>query len=399
MHIDDNVRMGMSPQEARRQALIKLGGLMQTKEDWRGQRGLPVLEDLWHDLRYGARGLLRHRTFTLIAVLTLALGIGANTAIFSVINAVLLRPLPFPDPDRVLILYETFKPHGVTAISVPNLRDWQQQNTVFDGIAAYEAGDFNLESGDGAERLRGMRVEANYFDVLGIKPQLGRAFLKGEDKAGSEAVIILSDALWRDHFGADPGIINKTIPLNGHKYTVVGVMPPALSAVFRAQVWAPLLFPEGEETARGSHDYFALGRLKQGVTAEQAREQMAIVAARLEQQYPDVQRGVGSCDRLAWAGHAEQAGLRFPSTFERNQAGSAGARLHLAAFAADRRRLRLGSGDAVAQDRCTGSAEGRRQGLCAGLRRQLDAQRFGHHGACRSLCPARRRGPSSQEFL
>ncbi|MBD0370213.1 MAG: hypothetical protein ICV60_05210 [Pyrinomonadaceae bacterium] len=133
MHVDDNVRAGMSAAEARRQALIKLGGVAQTQEEWRRRRGLPVLEDFLQDLRYGARGLRRQPGFTLIAVVTLSLGIGANTALFSVINAVLLRPLPFPEPDRLVKLYETYKPSGETALLVPNLRDWQEQNTVFEG--------------------------------------------------------------------------------------------------------------------------------------------------------------------------------------------------------------------------------------------------------------------------
>src|SRR5919198_3967690 len=233
-HTDDLIARGLDPEEARRRARLALGGPEQVKERCRDARGTRWLDDLLQDLRYGARMLLKNPGFTSVAVITLALGIGANTAIFSVINAVLLRPLPFPDPDRVLILYETFKPSGVPAISVPNLRDWQQQNTVLDGIAAYESGAFNLESGEGAERLPGLRVEANYFDVLGVKPQLGRTFLKGEDEAGREKVVVLSHALWRDRFAADPGIVGKAIPLNGQKYTAVGVMPPALSAVSRA---------------------------------------------------------------------------------------------------------------------------------------------------------------------
>ena len=125
MHIEDNIRAGLSPEEARRRALVKLGGLEQAKEQYRRRRGVPVIEDLWQDLRYGARGLLRQPAFTLVAVLTLALGIGANTALFTVINAVLLRPLPFPEPDRLVNLYETFKPDGESAVSVPNLRDWR----------------------------------------------------------------------------------------------------------------------------------------------------------------------------------------------------------------------------------------------------------------------------------
>jgi predicted permease len=294
MHVEDNIQAGMSAEEARRQALVKLGGIEQTKEKYRRQSGVPMLGDLWQDLRFGARVLRHQPTFTLIAVLTLALGIGANTALFSVVNAVLLRPLPFPESDRLVALYETFKPSGQSALSVPNLRDWQQQNTVFDGIAAYVNGAFNLQAGDTPQRLQGLNVEANYFDVLGIKPQLGRSFLKGEDEAGNERVVVLSDALWRNSFGADPGIVNKTIPLNGQKYTVVGVMPPELSALSGVQLWSPLVFPEGEKANRRSHGYYTIGRLKQGVTLEQASEQMSVIAARLEQQYPEAQAGRGA---------------------------------------------------------------------------------------------------------
>ena len=294
MHVEDNIRAGLSPGEARRQALVKLGGIEQTKEKYRRQRGVPVLGDLWQDLRFGARVLLKQPLFTLVAVLTLALGTGANTALFSVINAVLLRPLPFPESDRIVALYETFQPSGESAVSVPNLRDWQRQNTVFEGIAAYVDGVFNLQANDSPQRLQGLTVGANYFDVLGIKPQIGRAFLKGEDGAGNERVVVLSDALWRNSFGADPGIVNRAIPLNGQKYTVVGVMPPELSALASTQLWAPLVFPEGEKTARGSRNYYVIGRLKQGVTVEQAGEQMSVIATRLEQQYPEAQAGRGA---------------------------------------------------------------------------------------------------------
>jgi putative ABC transport system permease protein len=294
MHVEDNIRSGLSPEEARRQALVKLGGVEQTKETYRRQSGVPMLGDLWQDLRFGTRALLRQPTFTLVAVLTLALGIGANTALFSVINAVLLRPLPFPDADRLVVLYETSPPAFETAVSVPNLRDWQQQNSVFEGITAYVAGAFNLQAGDSPQRLRGLSVQANYFDVLGLRPQLGRAFLRGEDEAGSARVVILSDALWRNSFGADPGIVNRTIPLNGQKYTVVGVMPPELSALSRTQLWSPLVFSEGETEDRRSRTYYTIARLKQGVTPEQASEQLRLIAARLEQQYPEAQAGRGA---------------------------------------------------------------------------------------------------------
>jgi putative ABC transport system permease protein len=294
MHVDDNVRAGMSPREARRRALVMLGGVAQVQEECRRRRGFPMLEDLWMDLRYGARGLLRQPTFTLVAVLTLALGIGANTALFSVINAVFLNPLPFPEPERVVSLYETYEPGKTTAVSYPNLQDWREQNSVLEGMAAYVEGAFNLRVGDSPQRLQGLRVEANYFDVLGVGPQLGRTFLRGEDEAGRENVVVLSDALWRAGFGADPNIVDKAIPLNGKQYTVVGVMPPAISALSGTQVWAPLVFPEGEKAARGSHGYYVVGRLKRGVNLEVAGRQLSLIAERLAVQYPDVQAGRGA---------------------------------------------------------------------------------------------------------
>ena len=248
---------------------------------------------VWQDLRFGLRVLAKQPAFTLVAIVTLALGIGANTAIFSVVNAVLLSPLPFPESSRLVDLNETFKPSGFGSISVPNLRDWQQQNAVFAGVAGYGFGNFNLQSGDAPQRLQALRVEANYFDVLGLRPQLGRTFAKGEDEAGRDRVVVISDALWRASFGADPNIVDKTIPLNGQNYTVIGVMPPSLSALSRTQLWAPLVFSESEKSARNSHSFQAIARLKDGVTLEQAAEQMSAIAARLEQQYPEAQTGRG----------------------------------------------------------------------------------------------------------
>lgn len=294
METQANIERGMRTEEARRAALKSFGNLGRIRDMAYEVRGGGMLETLWQDLRFGARVLVKQPAFTLVAVVTLALGIGANTALFSVINAVLLSPMPFPESDHVIDLLETFKPDGSTTLSVPNLRDWQERNTVFEGIAAYDYGIFNLERGDSPQRLRGLRVEANYFDVLGIKPQIGRTFLKGEDEAGRDSVIIISDALWHNSFGADLDILNKTIPLNGQKYLVIGVMPPSLSTISRSQLWAPLVFSEGEKAARSSHNYFAVGRLKQGVTLEQASEQMSVIAAQIEQQNPDTQTGRGA---------------------------------------------------------------------------------------------------------
>jgi putative ABC transport system permease protein len=240
------------------------------------------------DLRYAVRMMIKRPGFTLVAALTLALGIGANTAIFSAVNAVLLKPLPFPESEQLVDLSETFKPNGYGSVSVPTLEDWKSQNTVFAGIAAYLFTSFNLEGGDTPQRIPGIHVQANYFDVLGVKPVLGRAFLPGEDVAGRERVVVIGDDLWRRNFAADPGIVNQTIPLNGQRYTVVGVMPRELTALYRTvQMWSPLVFPEKDRLSRGTHKYLVIGRLKSEVTLAQAREQMNAIAQRLEEQYKD----------------------------------------------------------------------------------------------------------------
>ena len=238
------------------------------------------------DLRYAVRVMAKRPGFTIIAAVTLALGIGANTAIFSAVNAVLLKPLPFPESEQLLDLSETFKPDGYGSVSVPTLDDWKNQNTVFAGISAYSFTSFNLEGGDTPQRISGMRVSANFFDVVGVKPALGRGFISGEDVAGSEQVVVLGDDLWRRNFGANPGIVNQTIPLNGQKYTVVGVMPREMSALYRTvQMWSPLVFSDAERRDRGDHKFLVIGRLKSGVTLAQAREQMNTIAQRLEAQY------------------------------------------------------------------------------------------------------------------
>ena len=244
------------------------------------------MRNVLQDLRYGLRIMVKRPGFTLIAALTLALGIGANTAIFSAVNAVLLKPLPFPESQQLLDLSETFKPNGYGSVSVPTFEDWKSQNTVFAGTSAYSSTSFNLQGNDTPQRIPGLNVSANYFDVLGIKPALGRAFLPGEDVAGNEHVVVISDDLWRRNFAANPNIVNQTIPVNGQQYTVVGVMPQELSALYRTvQMWSPLVFPETDRLDRGNHKYLVIGRLKSGVTLTQAQEQMNTIADRLEAQY------------------------------------------------------------------------------------------------------------------
>lgn len=237
------------------------------------------------DLRYAIRMMAKRPGFTVIAAVTLALGIGANSAIFSAVNAILLKPLPFPESDQIVDVSETFK-DGYGSVSVPYYEDWKNQNTVFTGLAAYHGTSFNLSTGDTPQRVPGIRVTANYFDVLGVRPELGRAFLPGEDVAGQDRVVVIGDDLWRRNFAADPNIVNRVIDVNGQKYTVIGVMPPELSSLYRTvQMWSPLVFPEQDRLSRGDHKYQVVGRIKSGVTLAQAREQMNTIAQRLEAQY------------------------------------------------------------------------------------------------------------------
>ena len=246
----------------------------------------------WQDLRYGLRMMAKKPGFTIVAVFTLALGIGANSAIFSVVNGVLLRPLAFEKPDRLIKIWETFLPNGQGTASVPNLKDWREQNTVFEGIAAYQSSSFNLNRQDNPERAQGAIVSSNFFDVVGAWPGIGRAFQNGEDEAGRNRVAILSHRLWQRNFGGDRGIVGREIPLNGENYTVIGVMPEEFRFPSRlTDIWVPLVIPVDQVNNRSNHWLLTLARLKPGIGLAQAREQMVSIAKRLEQQYQDSQAG------------------------------------------------------------------------------------------------------------
>jgi putative ABC transport system permease protein len=245
------------------------------------------------DIRYGARMLLKAPSFTAVAIITLALGVGANAAIFSVVNAVLLRPLPFAEPDRLMMIRETKLPQFPEFSCSPgNFLDWQKQNTVFERMVAIGTGSFNLIDGGEPERLMGMRVSDGFLTTLGVQPALGRDFLAEEDQPGHNFVVILSHGLWQRRFGADPNIVNRAITLNGQSYTVVGVMPPS----FRygggtIELWTPIAFTAQQAQQHGSHYLQTIARLKPGVTVEQARAEMSGIADRLGQQYPDADAG------------------------------------------------------------------------------------------------------------
>lgn len=250
------------------------------------------METLLQDLRYGVRTLIKNRGFTAIAVLALALGIGANTAIFSVVNAVLLRPLPYRDPDRIMtVLYERRIP-----VAPADFLDWKEQNHVFENIAAAQYWQPNLTGRDRPEHLWALHLTADMFDLLGVKPTLGRTFLPGEDQPGKQHVAVLSHRLWQRRFGGDPAIVGQAITLDGESYTVIGVMPPDFRfAPFwatRAELWAPLnLAPRANDRRGASLRVFA--KLKPGITREQAQAEMTAINQRIEQQYPDTKKSLG----------------------------------------------------------------------------------------------------------
>src|SRR5262245_41847400 len=252
-----------------------------------------MIGTLWQDLRYGARMLLKYPGFTLIAVLTLSLGIGANTAIFSVVNAVLLRALPYPQPDRLLVLTEKTR-RGRIGVSYPNFLDWRERAQSFTEMAGFRGALLNLTGVDKPVRLQGRAVSWNFFRMLGVRPQLGRMFVEADDRAGSASTTLLSHSLWQEKFGGDPAVIGKTISLNGNSFTVIGVLPAEFEFFRKDDLIVPLgatLSPPDQ--GRGNHSGLnALARLKAGVSEAQAGAEMDALAAQLERAYPDTNSGI-----------------------------------------------------------------------------------------------------------
>ncbi len=256
---------------------------------------MELLRTCLRDLRYAVRNLLRAPGFTAVAAITLTIGIGANTAIFSVIDSVLLRPLPYRDPGQLVRLYETEAAPGRYPFAPPDFLDWKTQNKTFQDMALYGwSGAMNLSVDGRPDHVYAVPTEANFFALLGVRPLLGRTWLPGEDQPGKDQVAVLSYGLWREHFAGDPAVVGRTIGLNSRKFTVVGVMPPAFRFPFETQMWTPLDMDGKSLGQRGSHWANAIGRLKPGVPLERARADLKIIAARLEKAYPDSNDKVGS---------------------------------------------------------------------------------------------------------
>jgi predicted permease len=291
--VRQNIAKGMSAEKARYAALRALGGVQQIKEQCKKRRRVNHIEHFFQDLRYGFRQLRRSPGFTIVAILTLALGVGANTAIFSFIDAVLLKPLPWDHPEQVVRVLEQNPRGRPNGISTMNFLDWKNQNTVFSAIAAQTDGSMALTGIDVPVQLHGTRVSASFFEVFTTKPMLGRTFAPDEDQLGKEKVAVLSHRIWESRFGSDRSIIGRTISLDSKPYTVIGVLPPG-SAFDRgySDLWTPLAF-EPKDMTRDFHWMGAFARLKPGVTVESARAQMKPITERIAHDYPQSNKGWG----------------------------------------------------------------------------------------------------------
>jgi predicted permease len=293
MAVEHNLAHGMGLERARRQALLDFGGLEQTRQFYRERRGLPLFDTLFQDLRYAFRMLRKSPGFTCVAVLTLALGIGANTAIFSAINAVLLRPLPFANAHRLVFVWATDRQRGVEedVSSYPNFEDWKAQSKTLEALAAFTTRSAVVSQGEQAEMVPAIQGTPGIFELLGVSPELGRTFRQEESEPGSSHVLILSDAFWKERFAGRTDVIGQSLRVNEEPYTIVGVMPPG----FRISRERPerLYGPLTRDPDRGHGFLMVLGRLRAGVSIREAQTEMSAIARRIEEAYPNGNRGVG----------------------------------------------------------------------------------------------------------
>jgi putative ABC transport system permease protein len=294
--IEEKVAAGMSPAEARRAAMIEVGGVEQVKERVRETRAGALVETLLQDLRYGLRAMAKNPAFTAAAILTLGLGIGANSAIFSVVNGVLLNPLAGRDPSRLVELWESTQDMPQIKVSYPNYLDWRRRTHSFEDIAIYNGSDqFNLTGQGDPERVRGGLASGNLFTVIGVKPALGRLISPADDRLDVEPVVVITDGFWRRRFGGERGVVGRSILLDGIAYTIVGVLPPSFQLT-RAEVWLPIgRFTHLPRFERANHPgLLAIGRLKANVTIDGMLADLAAVASQLQRDYPVENAGIGA---------------------------------------------------------------------------------------------------------
>jgi len=315
LHVDDNIRAGMAPDQARREALVALGGVERTKDAYRDQRGVPAVDALVRDCRHGLRLLRKSPGFAAAAVLILGLGIGVNAAIFSLVNAVVLRPLPYADSWRIMRVWhvpppELFSGQPTFAVSPANYLDWQSQSTAFSRMAIYGGRLANLTGQGDPDTIEAATVSEDFFPILGVQPVLGRTIGRADVAPGHEHVVVLSESLWKSRFGADARIVGRTILLNGEAHTVLGVVPQRLAFPDYAKMWLPLVWSPEERTVRGNHNYMVIAQLAPGASVQTAQAELTTISRRLERQYPADDKGWGALVRPL---HADIVGdVRWP---------------------------------------------------------------------------------------
>jgi predicted permease len=299
MVTEENIRQGLTPQEARRNALVEVGGVEQVQERVREIRMGQFIETTWRDIRFGVRALVHSPIFTVVTVLSLALGIGANTAIFSVVNGLLLRPLPYPESEQIVDVWHTppqqsFPGLDRFSVSPANYLDWKAQSNAFEQMAIYTYTGLSLSTSNDPLPLIGAAVSSDFFSVLRTNAMQGRTFTPDEEQPGRDQVVVISHGLWQRAFGANPNIVGQTLTLNSRSFTVVGIMPAGFQLPREADLWVPLAWDDKERQTRSIHDYIVIARLKQNVSLPQAQAEMSTISTRLEQQYPEENSGWGA---------------------------------------------------------------------------------------------------------
>ncbi len=292
--ITENIAAGMAPEAARRAAMREFGGVEKVKEECRDERRVNRFETLSADLRYGLRTLRRSPGFAVLSVLTLALGIGANTAVFSMVNALLLHPYKFHNLDRLVRVWEyrgVDEGYDSRYVAAADAEDLRGNGQVFEEMTTYGWRNFSLNKEGNAQAILGARVSANFFELLGAVPIAGRVFMPGEEQPGSDQVAVVGHGLWQRQFGGDPQLIGKTVALDGRNYTVVGIMPKDFSFPVPVEIWVPLALTPEENEDRGQLSLQVLARLKPGVSPGQARAAIANISQQLAEAYPKTNSG------------------------------------------------------------------------------------------------------------
>jgi predicted permease len=299
MLTESNIRQGLTPKEARRNALVEVGGVEQVQEKVREIRMGHFIETTWRDVRIGVRGLVHSPVFSVVTVLSLALGIGANTAIFSVVNGLLLRPLPYPESEQIVDVWHTppqqsFPGLDRFSVSPANYLDWKAQSSSFEQMATYLYTGFSLSTSNDPLPLIGAAVSSDFFSVLRTNAMQGRTFTTDEERPGRDQVAVIGYGLWQRAFGANPNILGQTVTINSRSFTVVGIMPAGFEFPREAELWVPLAWDDKERQIRSIHDYLVIARLKRDVSLNQAQAEMSTISSRLEQQYAEENKGWGA---------------------------------------------------------------------------------------------------------